>query len=139
MPPTPTSPVEPVFCRATRPPDFPAGPNAKRIFIFLDGTGNEFIADSGPKQQSANSNVVKLYTTLQVGGNQVAYYHPGVGTMGDPSIRWRIPRFWSKVKGLAFGAGFKDNVLNAYRYLMEVYNDGDQIYIFGFSRGGSPA
>jgi len=39
------------------------------------------------------------------------------------------------IKGLAFGAGFKANVLDAYRYLMEVYNDGDQIYIFGFSRG----
>jgi Uncharacterized alpha/beta hydrolase domain (DUF2235) len=59
--------------------------------------------------------------------------------MGDPSIRWAIPRYWSKVKGLAFGAGFKANVLDAYRYLMEVYNDGDQIYIFGFSRGSYTA
>jgi uncharacterized protein (DUF2235 family) len=43
------------------------------------------------------------------------------------------------IKGLAFGAGFKANVLDAYRYLMEVYNDGDQIYIFGFSRGSYTA
>jgi hypothetical protein len=59
--------------------------------------------------------------------------------MGDPSIRWRIPRYWSMIKGLAFGAGFKANVLDAYRYLMEFYNDGDQIYIFGFSRGSYTA
>jgi uncharacterized protein (DUF2235 family) len=137
MLPTPKSPVLPIRCQVPRPPNFPPGPNVKKIFVFLDGTGNEFIADSDPKK--ANSNVVKLYTTLMVAGDQVAYYHPGVGTMGDPTIRGSIPRYWSMIKGLAFGAGFKDNVLDAYRYLMEVYNDGDQIYIFGFSRGAYTA
>ncbi len=137
MPPTPKSPVPPIRCQVPQPPDFPPEPTVKKIFVFLDGTGNEFIADSDPRK--ANSNVVKLYTTLKVAGDQVAYYHPGVGTMGDPGIRWAIPRFWSKIKGLAFGAGFKANVLDAYRYLMEVYNDGDQIYIFGFSRGSYTA
>jgi uncharacterized protein (DUF2235 family) len=140
MPPTPKSPVQPIPCEVPQPPNFPPSPNAKKIFIFLDGTGNEFIAGSDPqKAKKANSNVVKLYTTLKVAGDQVAYYHPGVGTMGDPSIRWRIPRYWSMIKGLAFGAGFKANVLDAYRYLMEFYNDGDQIYIFGFSRGSYTA
>lgn len=137
MPPTPRSPVPPIPCQVPQAPDFPPNGNVKKIFVFLDGTGNEFIADSNPKK--ANSNVVKLYTTLKVGADQVAYYHPGVGTMGDPTIRWRIPRYWSMIKGLAFGAGFKANVLDAYRYLMEVYNDGDQIYIFGFSRGSYTA
>jgi uncharacterized protein (DUF2235 family) len=137
VPPTPKSPVAPIPCQVPQPPDFPPSPNVKKIFVFLDGTGNEFIAGSDPKK--ANSNVVKLYTTLKVAGDQVAYYHPGVGTMGDPAIRWRIPRYWSMIKGLAFGAGFKSNVLDAYRYLMEVYNDGDQIYIFGFSRGSYTA
>lgn len=137
MPPTPKFPVPPIRCQVTQPPDFPPSSDVKKIFVFLDGTGNEFITDSDPKK--ANSNVVKLYTTLMVAGNQVAYYHPGVGTMGDPNIRWRIPRYWSMIKGLAFGAGFKANVLDAYRYLMEVYNDGDQIYIFGFSRGSYTA
>jgi uncharacterized protein (DUF2235 family) len=112
-------------------------PNKKKIFIFCDGTGNEF-ADTRDSKEG-NSNVVKLYMTLRIADNQVAYYHPGVGTMGDPSIRHAIPRFWSKVKGLAFGSGFKANVLDAYRYLMEVYNDGDDIYIFGFSRGAYTA
>ncbi|MCU1253669.1 MAG: hypothetical protein JWQ49_6698 [Edaphobacter sp.] len=137
MPPTPKSPVPPIPCQLPQPPDYPPSPNVKKIFVFLDGTGNEFIADSDPRK--ANSNVVKLYTTLKVAGDQVAYYQPGVGTMGDPTIRWRIPRYWSMIKGLAFGAGFKANVLDAYRYLMEVYNDGDQIYIFGFSRGSYTA
>ena len=137
MPPTPKSPVPPIHCQVPEPPDYPPSPKAKKIFVFLDGTGNEFIDHADP--ETANSNVVKLYTALRVGGDQVAYYHPGVGTMGDPGIRWRIPRWWSMIKGLAFGAGFKANVLDAYRYLMEVYNDGDQIYIFGFSRGSYSA
>lgn len=137
MPPTPKSQAAPIVCKTPGPPDWPPTPNAKKILVFLDGTGNEFV--NKPDPNGANSNVVKLYTTLRVGGDQVAYYHPGVGTMGDPTIRWGIPRFWSKVKGLAFGAGFKANVLDAYRYLMKVYNDGDQIYIFGFSRGAYTA
>lgn len=112
-------------------------PDKKKIFIFCDGTGNEFVNTRDRK--GGNSNVVKLYTALRVTGRQVAYYHPGVGTMGDPGIRNAIARYWSKVKGLAFGAGFRDNVLDAYRYLMETYNDGDEVYIFGFSRGAYTA
>lgn len=42
---------------------------------------------------------------------------------------------WSVVKGLAFGSGLLSNVGDTYRYLMNVYEDGDQIYLFGFSRG----
>ncbi len=109
----------------------------KKIFVFCDGTGNKFRETH--EDEDGNSNVVKLYTTLRVANDQVAYYHPGVGTMGDPTIRYAIPRFWSKVKGLAFGAGFQANVLDAYRYLMEQYNDGDEIYLFGFSRGAYTA
>ncbi len=136
--PTPLSPTPAVDCHAqaeigAKSPH----PNSKKIFVFCDGTGNEFMTTRESKD--GNSNVVKLYTALRVADDQVAYYHPGVGTMGDPNIRWAIPRYWSKVKGLAFGAGFKANVLDAYRYLMEVYNDGDDIYIFGFSRGSYTA
>jgi len=101
---------------------------AKNIVICCDGTGNEF-GDN-------NSNVVKLYGTLLIDGlEQVGYYHPGVGTMGDPSARSWMAKKWSVVKGLAFGAGFLDNVSDAYRYLMDTYEDGDAVYLFGFSRG----
>ncbi len=105
----------------------------RNILIFCDGTGNKFIDD--PSTRGSNSNVVKLYTTMQVDSEQVAYYHPGVGTAGDPSAKGWIARKWSTLKGLAFAAGFKDNVLDAYRYLMETYSDGDRVYMFGFSRG----
>jgi hypothetical protein len=78
---------------------------------------------------------VKLYTALAIDNDQVGYYHPGVGTMGDPTEHHRIARWWSRVKGLAFAAGFKDNVFDAYRYLMSTYNEGDRIFLIGFSRG----
>ncbi len=103
----------------------------KNIIICCDGTGNQF-GDS-------NSNVVKLYTALTIDNDQVGYYHPGVGTMGDPGARSRLSSFWSVLTGLAFGTGFKANVLDAYRYLMETYNDGDHVHLFGFSRGAYTA
>jgi hypothetical protein len=123
-------------------------PRKKKIVICCDGTGNEFGAPNpDPKDGNTgrNSNVVKLYTALQIDNSQVGYYHPGVGTMGAPTASHWWSRQWSKMKGLAFGAGFRDNVLDAYRYLMEFYNDNgghgnqDEVYIFGFSRGAYTA
>jgi uncharacterized protein (DUF2235 family) len=105
---------------------------AKNIVICCDGTGDEFGGDR-------NSNVVKLYSTLRIDGTQAGYYHPGVGTMGSPAARNWIGKQWSRAKGLAFGAGLLGNVADAYRYLMEVYADGDRVYLFGFSRGSYTA
>jgi uncharacterized protein (DUF2235 family) len=108
---------------------------SKSIFVCCDGTGNEFAAKDS---RNGNSNVVKLYTTLKLNLRQFAYYHPGVGTMGDPT-KEGLARQWSVIKGLAFGDGFRDNVLDAYRYLMQHYAAGDKVYIFGFSRGAYTA
>ena len=107
--------------------------DGKNIVICCDGTGNKFI--DTPDPDNSNSNVVKLYTTLGIHNDQVGYYHPGVGTAADPRARNRIARWWSQIKGLAFAAGFKDNVFDAYRHLMDIYNDGDRVYLIGFSRG----
>ncbi len=131
-------------------PSTPAStqPRRKKIVICCDGTGNEFSAPNPhphDKNAGRNSNIVKLYTALQVDNDQVAYYHPGVGTMGSPNATNPVTSAWSRAMGLAFGAGFRDNVIDAYRYLMEVYNDnggngnGDEVYIFGFSRGAYTA
>jgi uncharacterized protein (DUF2235 family) len=105
---------------------------AKNIVLCCDGTGNEF--------GDRNSNVVKLYSTLVIDSErQVGYYHPGVGTMGAPSAHNKISKAWSVLMGLAFGAGLLANVGDAYRYLMNVYEDGDKVFIFGFSRGAYTA
>lgn len=106
---------------------------SKNIVLCCDGTGNDF------DDPETNSNVVKLYSTLVINQAQVGYYHPGVGTMGSPEAHNRLQKEWSRIKGMAFGAGLLDNVADAYRYLMNTYEDGDRIYLFGFSRGAFTA
>lgn len=105
----------------------------KNIVVCCDGTGNDF------DDPDTDSNVVKLYNTLEIGPEQIAYYHPGVGTMGSPTAHGRLGKWWSQVKGLAFGAGLLANVGDAYRYLMNTYEKDDQIFLFGFSRGAYTA
>jgi len=105
---------------------------AKNIVVCCDGTGNEY--------GDANSNVVHLFEALLLEDRrQVAYYHPGVGTEGSPTSRNKLEAFFSIVAGLGFGAGLLDYVGDAYRFLMDVYEEGDRIYLFGFSRGAYTA
>jgi hypothetical protein len=103
----------------------------RNIVICCDGTGNQYGA--------SNSNVVKLYWTIQPTPNQLAYYHPGVGTMGARNALSDIGKWWTRVRGLAFGYGVSDNIADAYSFLMQEFTPGDQVYVFGFSRGAYTA
>ena len=82
---------------------------------------------------------MKLYETLVHDANQIAYYHPGVGTMGARSALTKLGQWWTKVIGLAFGYGISDNIADAYLFLMRRFQPGDNVYIFGFSRGAYTA
>jgi hypothetical protein len=104
---------------------------ARNIVVCCDGTGNEY--------GSENSNVVKLYWTLSTANQQTAYYHPGVGTMGARNALTTAGKWWTKVRGLAFGYGFSDNIADVYSFLMSEFQPGDKIFIFGFSRGAYTA
>jgi uncharacterized protein (DUF2235 family) len=104
---------------------------AKNIVICCDGTGNEFA--------ESKSNVVKLYKMLVHDDSQVAYYHPGVGTIGARSALTGITRWWTKLIGQAFGYGISDNIADAYQFLMRTFQSGDTLYVFGFSRGAYTA
>jgi uncharacterized protein (DUF2235 family) len=103
----------------------------RNIVVCCDGTGNEY--------GSANSNVIKLYWTLSEQDTQTAYYHPGVGTMGARNALTVVGKWWTRVRGLAFGYGFSDNIADVYSFLMGEFNPGDKIFIFGFSRGAYTA
>ena len=103
----------------------------KNIVICCDGTGNQF--------DRSKSNVIKLYKALICDDNQIAYYHPGVGTMGSRNALSRVGKLWTKIIGLAFGYGISDNVADAYQFLMRTYEPGDNVYVFGFSRGAYTA
>ncbi len=103
----------------------------KNIVICLDGTGNQFKED--------NSNVVKLFRTVVRGAGQAAFYDAGVGTLADPQFRTPVGKRFSMWLGLGLGFGLLKNVEEAYSYLMERYEPGDRIFLFGFSRGAYTA
>ena len=105
----------------------------RNIVLCCDGTGNGF------DNPETDSNVVKLYSTLVIGPEQIAYYHPGVGTMGAPNSRGWVEKQWTRALGLGVGYGLLDNVADAYRYLMNNFVKDDRIFLFGFSRGAYTA
>lgn len=105
----------------------------KKIVICCDGTGNSF------ENIHTDSNVAKIYSCLTIDSRQLCYYHPGLGTMGSPAAHTIVGREATRIAGLAFGAGLLPNVGHAYRYLMDTYVDGDEIFLFGFSRGAYTA
>src|SRR6202035_1716897 len=90
----------------------------KRLAIFLDGTWN---------QVNSNTNVWRMRALCApkdaAGTQQLIYYEVGVnGFLGG-----------------VFGQGLDENIRLAYEWLVENYNDGDEIFIFGFSRGAFTA
>lgn len=103
---------------------------AKNIVICCDGTGNEVNAND-------YTNVVKLYRRLSRDApeRQINYYDPGLGTLGTPGFRTRTFTSITRLIGLAFGYGIHDNVKDAYLFLMRNYQEGDRVFLFGFSRG----
>lgn len=99
----------------------------RNLVICCDGTGNEIGVTI--------SNVLKLFRIVEKSDRQSVWYNAGVGTIGqqNPWTRWM-----QKVRGvfgLVTGLGLDDHVLAAYRFLCSNYQEGDHVYLFGFSRG----
>lgn len=101
---------------------------SRRIVVCLDGTNNKYDA--------TNTNVVKLYAMLDRAGNdQLCYYQPGIGTFAPPGTWGRVKRWLITRLDLAIAWLLEDHVTSAYRFLMRYYEEGDEILLFGFSRG----
>src|SRR3954447_18177198 len=91
----------------------------KKIVVFADGTGNAFTVQE--------SNVWRLYQALdQTQPDQVAHYIQGVGTSGFKPL--------ALLDG-ATGFGVPSNVRKLYTFISWNWEAGDEIYMFGFSRG----
>jgi len=91
---------------------------AKRLVLFLDGTWNAV---------GTNTNVWRLRCLCgdksNDGAIQLRYYDEGVsGTVGG-----------------GWGQGLSDNVCQAYDWILDHYDEGDEIFIIGFSRGAYTA
>jgi uncharacterized protein (DUF2235 family) len=104
----------------------------KKLIVCFDGTGNRF--------GKYNTNVVKLCEVLDRSAeDQVVYYDPGVGTMGDQHALTKVKKALTRLLGGAIGYGLRQNVAEAYDFLCWHHQPGDEIYLFGFSRGAYTA
>ena len=65
---------------------------------------------------------------MKISQPQITHYVEGVGTRKDETLT-----------GGAFGLGIGANIKNAYGFLVSNYEPGDQIFLFGFSRGAYTA
>jgi uncharacterized protein (DUF2235 family) len=95
----------------------------RKLIVCCDGTWNM------PNQPGAPTNVVKMLRAIRPvddnGGSQIVHYHPGIGT----------GNFVDRFMGGTVGVGLVSNVQSAYGFLVDNYFPGDEIYLFGFSRG----
>ena len=99
----------------------------KSIVLCADGTWN---TPHGSTACVNDTNVRKLYMALVNSDTQLKYYDSGVGTDGTPI---------DHLVGGAMGEGLFQKVQDCYAFLANVYDPGDSIYIFGFSRGAFTA
>lgn len=95
---------------------------SRKLVVLLDGTENT---------SKDNTIIWRLYNQAleqaASGARVIPYYDKGVAT----SITTPF--------GAVFGSGVSLNIRQAYRFLAEAYQPGDEIYIFGFSRGAFTA
>lgn len=101
----------------------------KRLLCFFDGTWNR------PDRQDEQTNVVKLFnavpTTAGDGLRQLSHYEIGIATTEGYGR-------WTFAAG-AVGLDVPARIISGYRFLVETYEPGDEIYLFGFSRGAFEA
>ena len=94
---------------------------SKRIVFCADGTWDS------PQNKT---NVYKLYQAIVVSPDQLPLYDDGVGSDGLPLER---------LVGGAFGIGLFQKIKDGYTKIAHAYEQGDDLYIFGFSRGAYTA
>lgn len=93
----------------------------KRIIFCADGTWQAPVN---------NTNVYRLYKALTVSSDQITFYDDGIGA--DATGLNRI------LQG-AFGQGVFQKIQDGYTKIAHVFESGDQIFLFGFSRGAYTA
>jgi uncharacterized protein (DUF2235 family) len=94
----------------------------KRLIVCSDGTWQE-------AGHTFPTNVAKIAASIKPrasdGTLQVVFYSDGVGTNG----------LLDRIIGGGTGYGLDLHIKDAYRFLCLNYEPGDEIYLFGFSRG----
>ncbi|MEO3760982.1 DUF2235 domain-containing protein [Mycobacterium sp. B14F4] len=85
-------------------------------------------ARRNPEPHSA-TNAHRLFDLLDDSDEQVAWYHPGV-SMADAWTRWN-PLCWRETPA----DDARATIAEAYQFLVDRWEPGDRIYMFGVGRG----
>jgi uncharacterized protein (DUF2235 family) len=94
---------------------------SKRLMYCADGTWDD---------SEDRTNVYTLFKALTTTSAQLPFYDDGIGAEGNPIRR---------LVGGAFGTGLWAKIKEGYKKLAHVYEAGDEVYLFGFSRGAYTA
>ncbi|EGN93859.1 hypothetical protein SERLA73DRAFT_188970 [Serpula lacrymans var. lacrymans S7.3] len=105
----------------------------RTLVLCFDGTGDQFDAD--------NSNIIQFFSMLKKDdmSQQMVYYQAGIGTYTIPEIATPFMAGLSKTWDMMVGVHLNAHVMGGYEFLMQNYQAGDKICIFGFSRGAYTA
>jgi uncharacterized protein (DUF2235 family) len=110
----------------------------KNILIFSDGTGQA----GGLIPDELRSNVYKLYRATRCDpdsfippAQQMTFYDPGLGTQKGSAVTIPVIRRVYNFFSSAMGIGITRNIIDCYSAILQLYEEGDQIFLFGFSRG----
>ncbi len=115
----------------------------RNIVIFSDGTGQR----GGLLFDERRSNIYKLYRATRCSPNssinpaeQLAYYDPGIGTVpGGLGFLDALGRKVYNIVSQATGLGLTRNIIDCYAAIIRMWQPGDRIFLFGFSRGAYTA
>lgn len=101
----------------------------KRLVFCFDGTWNR-LETPNPTNVVIVAQSITPTAHDHAGAEvaQIIHYDSGVGTAKD-----------DKWTGGLFGGGLIDKIIDAYTFLVFNYHLGDQIFVFGFSRGAFTA
>ncbi|KAJ8487602.1 hypothetical protein ONZ51_g4075 [Trametes cubensis] len=106
---------------------------ARTLVLCFDGTGDQFNTD--------NSNVVTLFSLLKKDDRreQMVYYQSGIGTYVTPQVASPFRAKVDKLLDEMIAWNLSSHVQGGYEFLMQNYQAGDKICLFGFSRGAYTA
>jgi len=92
----------------------------KRIVVCADGTWND-------PDDAVPTNVLRVARAIKPhaddGVQQVVFYDWGVGS------------YYASVQGGISGLGMMKNIQDGYRFIVQNYDPGDEVFLFGYSRG----
>lgn len=115
----------------------------KRLIVCFDGTWQQLRQDNLTNIGIIARSVAHTNTTEHGQIPQIVIYSQGVGAntaaLGKASFLGQASQTFNRLAGGIFGEGLEDLLVETYLRLAFNYEDGDELYIFGFSRGAFAA